>query len=38
VDEALENIREVIEMRLEEVKVEGLNKFGGFREIEVANG
>jgi predicted RNase H-like HicB family nuclease len=39
VDEALENIREVIEMCLEEVKVEELNKFVGFREIEVvANG
>jgi predicted RNase H-like HicB family nuclease len=36
IDEALENIREVIEMCLEETKVEELNKFVGFREIEVA--
>jgi predicted RNase H-like HicB family nuclease len=35
VDEALENIREVIDMCLEEIKVEELNKFVGFREIEV---
>jgi predicted RNase H-like HicB family nuclease len=32
VDEALENIKEVIEMCLEEVKLEELNKFVGFRE------
>ena len=36
IDDALENIREVIEMCLEETKVEELNKFVGFREIEVA--
>jgi len=36
VDEALENIREVIGMCLEETKVEDLNKFVGFRELEVA--
>ena len=36
IDEALENIREVIEMCLDETKVEVLNKFVGFRELEVA--
>ncbi len=36
IDEALENIREVIEMCLEETKVEELNKFVGFRELEIA--
>ena len=36
IDEALRNIREVIEMCLEETKVEELNKFVGFRELEVA--
>jgi len=36
VDEALENIREVIGMCLDETKVEDLNKFVGFRELEVA--
>jgi len=36
IDEALENIREVIEMCLGETKVEVLNKFVGFRELEVA--
>ena len=36
VDEALENIKEVIDMCLEENKVEELNKFVGFRELEVA--
>ncbi|MCK4796981.1 MAG: type II toxin-antitoxin system HicB family antitoxin [Spirochaetes bacterium] len=35
VDEALENIKEVIEMCLEENKVEELNKFVGFRELEI---
>ena len=35
VDEAMENIKEVIEMCLEENKVEELNKFVGFRELEV---
>jgi len=36
IDEALENIREVIELCLEETKLEMLNKFVGFRELEVA--
>ena len=36
VDEALENIRDVIEMCLDETKVKDLNKFIGFRELEVA--
>ncbi len=36
VDEVLENIREVIEMCLDETKVKDLNKFIGFRELEVA--
>lgn len=36
IDEALENIQEVIEMCLEETKVEKLNTFVGFRELEVA--
>ena len=36
VDEALENIRDVIEMCLGETKVKDLNKFIGFRELEVA--
>ncbi|MBT9173811.1 MAG: hypothetical protein DDT21_02217 [Syntrophomonadaceae bacterium] len=35
IDEALVNIREVIEMCLEETKVEELNKFIGFRELEM---
>lgn len=35
IDDALENIKEVIEMCLEETKVEELNKFVGFRELEV---
>jgi predicted RNase H-like HicB family nuclease len=35
IDEALKNIKEVIEMCLEETKVEELNKFVGFRELEV---
>jgi len=36
IDKALENIKEVIDMCLEETKVEKLNKFVGFREMEVA--
>ncbi len=36
IDEALENIREVIDMCLEEAEAEELNKFVGFRELEVA--
>ena len=35
IDEALENIKEVIEMCLEETNIENLNKFVGFRELEV---
>jgi predicted RNase H-like HicB family nuclease len=34
VDEALENIRKVIDLCLDETKVEDLNKFVGFRELE----
>jgi predicted RNase H-like HicB family nuclease len=36
IDEAMENIKEVIEMCLEETKLEKLNKFVGFRELEIA--
>ncbi len=36
IDEAMENIREVIEMCLEETRVEELNRFVGFRELEVS--
>ncbi len=36
IDEAMENIREVIEMCLDETEVEELNKFVGFRELELA--
>ena len=35
IDEALENIKEVIEMCLEEQEIEPVNKFVGFRELEV---
>ena len=35
IDEAMENIKEVIDMCLEEVDHEPLNKFVGFREIEL---
>ncbi len=35
IEEAMKNIKEVIEMCLEETKVEELNKFVGFRELEV---
>ena len=35
IDEALENIREVIDMCLEETKIKKLNKFVGFRELQV---
>ncbi|MBU4350494.1 type II toxin-antitoxin system HicB family antitoxin [bacterium] len=35
IDEALENIKEVIQMCLEETDVEEINKFIGFRELEV---
>ncbi|MFP3908583.1 MAG: type II toxin-antitoxin system HicB family antitoxin [Halobacteriota archaeon] len=36
VDEALENIKEVVDMCLEETEEEELNKFVGFRELEIA--
>lgn len=35
IDEALENIREVIDICLDERNVEGFNKFVRFRELEV---
>lgn len=35
IDEALENIREVIDMCLEGTNLEVLNNFIGFRELEV---
>jgi predicted RNase H-like HicB family nuclease len=35
IDEAMNNISEVIDMCLEETKPEELNKFIGFREMEV---
>ncbi|HAJ32553.1 MAG TPA: HicB family protein [Candidatus Atribacteria bacterium] len=35
IDEALENIKEVIQMCLEETDVEEINKFIGFRELKV---
>jgi predicted RNase H-like HicB family nuclease len=35
IDEALENIKEVIEMCIDETEIESLNKFVGFREMEV---
>jgi len=35
IDEALQNIQEVIEMCLEEEKPQMLNQFIGFREIEM---
>jgi predicted RNase H-like HicB family nuclease len=34
IEEAMNNIHEVIEMCLEEEKVESVNKFIGFREME----
>ncbi|RKZ26169.1 type II toxin-antitoxin system HicB family antitoxin [bacterium] len=36
VEEALDNIREVIQMCLEETEPQKINKFIGFREIEVS--
>lgn len=36
IDEALKNIREVVDICLEETEVKELNKFVGFRELEVA--
>jgi predicted RNase H-like HicB family nuclease len=35
IDEALENIKEVIQMCLEETDVKEINKFIGFRELEI---
>lgn len=35
IGEAMENIREVIEMCLEETKIDNLNTFVGFRDLEV---
>lgn len=35
IDDALKNIREVIEICLEETKIEEFNKFVGFRELDV---
>ena len=35
IDDAMKNITEVIEMYLEETKIENLNTFVGFRELEV---
>lgn len=37
IDEALENIKEVIDICIEETNLEGLNKFVGFRELEVTH-
>lgn len=34
--EALENIKEVVEICLDENKIESLNKFIGYRELELA--
>ena len=36
VDEALENIKEVIEICLEETNIDSLNNFVGYRELELA--
>lgn len=36
IDEAMDNIKEVIDMCLEEEKPTGLNRFVGFRVIETA--
>lgn len=35
IDEAIENIKEVIEICLEEERPKNLNRFVGFRELEV---
>ncbi len=37
IDDAMKNITEVIEMCLEETKIESLNTFVGFRELEVVS-
>ena len=36
IDEAIDNIKEVIEMCLEEERPENLNRFIGFRELEIS--
>ena len=36
VDEALEKIKEVIEICLEETKIDNFNNFVGYRELELA--
>ena len=38
IDDAMRNITEVIEMCLEETKMESLNTFVGFRELEIDAG
>jgi predicted RNase H-like HicB family nuclease len=38
IDDAMRNITEVIEICLEETKMESLNTFVGFRELEVVAG
>jgi predicted RNase H-like HicB family nuclease len=38
IDDAMRNITEVIEMCLEETKIENLNTFVGFRELEIDAG
>ncbi|BBB33509.1 conserved hypothetical protein [Thermotomaculum hydrothermale] len=35
IEEALENIKEAIELCIEEEKTENVNKFVGFRELEI---
>ena len=35
IDEAMENIREVIEICLEETKIDNLNTFVGFRDLSI---
>jgi predicted RNase H-like HicB family nuclease len=37
IEEGMDNIREVIELCLEDEKRDTLNKFVGFRELEIAN-
>ncbi|HNW79922.1 MAG: type II toxin-antitoxin system HicB family antitoxin [Patescibacteria group bacterium] len=38
IDEALEHIREVIALCLEDSKIEQINTFVGFREVEIIQG
>ena len=35
IDEALENIKEVIDMCIEETEIDNINQFVGFREIQI---